>query len=253
MLIRCDKHTKEDLALWDEYEEAFDAPRAATQALSLAEERACHEIEQFAKSGNCYISVSWGKDSVVVADLAMRNGINLPIVSLRCVPSHNPYCDAVRDSILSIYDNAYYDEIIVDYGDIYSRGLTDAEQDKETDKLFFAGFKEASRKYGDRHVSGIRQYESAIRNLRVRRFGLSTEHACAPIGRWSTEAVFAYLYKYNLPVHPNYGMLGGGKWDRHRIRVAEIGDIHGNGIGRAEWENEYYQDELRRIKKYKKM
>jgi phosphoadenosine phosphosulfate reductase len=44
-------------------------------------------------------------------------------------------------------------------------------------------------------------------------------------------------------------MLGGGRWDRNYIRVAEIGDIHGNGIGRTEWESEYYNDEIRRLKK----
>ena len=70
---------------------------------------------------------------------------------------------------------------------------------------------------------------------------------CAPISAWRESDVFSYLAKNKLPVHPAYAMLGGGRWPRHRLRVAEIGDTHGTGGGRREWEQEYYGDVLRRL------
>lgn len=73
-----------------------------------------------------------------------------------------------------------------------------------------------------------------------------TAKTCRPIIDWPTEAVFAYLAHYRLPTHPNYGMLGGGRWDRGRLRVGgSVGGSDGDNFGRAEWEREYYGDLLR--------
>lgn len=82
------------------------------------------------------------------------------------------------------------------------------------------------------------------------RWGTTTTSTCAPIGFWKNDDVFAYLKKYDLPVHPNYAMLGGGRYKRESIRVAEIGDTHGSGMGRSEWEREYYPDILNKNIKY---
>ena len=66
----------------------------------------------------------------------------------------------------------------------------------------------------------------------------------AAIGALET---FGYLAAHDLPVHPAYAMLGGGRWERDRIRVASLGGRRGDGIGRAEWEREYYSDVLNRL------
>jgi phosphoadenosine phosphosulfate reductase len=79
------------------------------------------------------------------------------------------------------------------------------------------------------------------------RWGLNSPKGCSPIGRWNTADVFGYLAIHDLPIHPAYAMLGGGRWPRERLRVAEIGDTHGAGGGRAEWEKEYYQDVINRL------
>ena len=55
-----------------------------------------------------------------------------------------------------------------------------------------------------------------------------------------------YLNKYNLPIHPNYAMLGGGRYDRNNLRVDCLAGTQGNGMGRNEWEKEYYQDIVNR-------
>ncbi len=239
MLILSNRHTEKDLKLWKEYEE-MDSTFINT--LHEKEERAFEEMERFSKL-DCYIGVSWGKDSVTVADIALRGGLDIPIVHLYCIPSHNPECDKVRDEFLKLYPFCTYKEIVVDYSDIYSRNLTHHEQERLTDIEFYKGFKKA----GNRHISGVRGQESNVRTLRMKRWGLSTENTCAPIGYWSDKDVFSYLNKYNLPVHPNYAMLGGGRWNRERLRVSEIGDTNGAGGGREEWEREYYPDILNRI------
>jgi phosphoadenosine phosphosulfate reductase len=53
---------------------------------------------------------------------------------------------------------------------------------------------------------------------------------------FTVQDIFAYRYKYDLPIHPNYAILGNGQWDQKNIRVTEIGDIHGTERGLAEWE-----------------
>jgi phosphoadenosine phosphosulfate reductase len=243
MLIVTNRHTENDLQLWKEYEEidAVYIPRVSTK-----EQRSLDEIKTFSKI-NCYLGVSWGKDSVVVADIAMRGGLDITLVHLYCIPSHNPECDKVRDEFLKIYPACKYQEIIVDYSTLYAQNLCPQDQDKLTDIEWYKGFKKAGDLFGHRHISGVRGQESNVRTLRMKRWGMSTENTCAPIGYWSEQEVFSYLKKYDLPIHPNYAMLGGGRWTRERLRVAEIGDIHGTGGGRAEWEREYYPDIIARI------
>ncbi|MDR1398632.1 MAG: phosphoadenosine phosphosulfate reductase family protein [Treponema sp.] len=246
MLIISERHKKEDMELWKEYEE-LDTINSVSIKLFKKENEARDSIQDFVKDKPAYVGVSWGKDSVVVADLCLRNNINLPLVHLYCIPSHSKECDLVRDSFFKIHPHADYHEIICDYGSIYARNLSPTEQDIETDKVWYKTWKKVNHDVIDRHISGIRKEESGIRRMRMGRFGISTEHTCAPIGYWTHDDVFAYLKKYDLPVHPNYAMLGNGRWDRKNIRVAEIGDIHGTGFGRSEWEREYYPDILARL------
>ena len=240
MLITSNKHTKEDLILWKEYEEI---DLLNIEKIKHKEEKAIECVYNFVKNNDCYIGISWGKDSITVADLALRNNIKIELVHLYCIPSHNKECDKVRDYFLNTYSNVNYKEIIVNYGNVYSLNLPGNIQDKYTDRSWYKTFKKLNKK----HISGVRQEESSLRKIRMRRWGLTTDNTCAPIGYWKNENVFAYLKKYNLPVHPNYAMLGNGRYKRKNIRVAEIGDIKGRNMGRNEWEQEYYSDELNRM------
>jgi phosphoadenosine phosphosulfate reductase len=246
MLIVTDRHTEKDLQLWKEYEEIDEIN---ISKLNDKENISFSGIELFSKR-NCYLGVSWGKDSVVTADIALRGGLNIPLVHLYCIPSHNPECDKVRDAFLNIYPHCIYQEIIVDYSNLYAQNLCPQDQDRLTDIEWYKGFNKAGELFGARHISGVRGQESNVRTLRMKRWGMSTENTCAPIGYWKDEHVYAYLKEYDLPVHPNYAMLGGGRWNRDRLRVAEIGDIHGTGGGRTEWEREYYPDVLNKIQRH---
>jgi phosphoadenosine phosphosulfate reductase len=241
MLIKSSRHTEKDLKIWKEYEEM---DQLNIEKIKNKEEKAVECLKNFVNENDCYIGISWGKDSITIADLALRNNIDIELIHLFCIPSHNYECDKVRDVFLKLYPNVRYKEIIVDYNNVYLLNLPESIQDKETDKLWYKAFNNLNKK----HISGVRQEESGLRKMRMKRWGLTTKNTCCPIGYWRNKDVFAYLKKYDLPVHPNYAMLGNGRYRRENIRVAEIGDIKGRNMGRGEWEQEYYSNELNRLK-----
>lgn len=240
MLIASARHTAADLALWGELEEA-DRSTPPPDC-----ERAVAAVRDFAAAGPCHCGVSWGKDSVVVAHLCRIADPAVPLVHLRPT-NHNPDCDAVRDAYFAAFPGQLYSEVRIDYADLHARRLPHQDLDRETDRRWYAAIREGARPYRGRHILGIRADESAGRRMRQRVYGESSPHGCAPITRWSTADVFAYLAVHGLPVHPAYAMLGGGRWSRDRLRVAEIGDTRGTGGGRREWELFYYGDILRRL------
>jgi len=100
-----------------------------------------------------------------------------------------------------------------------------------------------------RSIHGVRAAESGERSLSAAVHGVATNRTCRPILRWTGPEVFAFLEQAELPVHPSYAMLGGGRWNRDRIRVGTLCGVRGGGIGRAEWEQEYYGDVVRRLQK----
>lgn len=242
MLIASHRHSEKDLSLWREYEFA-DRIHGKRPALQRKIDRSLNAIREFISRGPCYCGVSWGKDSVVVAHLVRSIDESIPLVHLR--PSnHNPDCELVRDAFAPAEP---YCEIAIDYSHI-DRTLSDLEQDRLSDIEWRAGWRTAVSMFGDHYLSGVRADESKARKLRCARWGESSLNACAPLAWWTTQDVFGYLAANNLPVHPAYACLGGGRWPRERIRTAEIGDTHGKGGGRGEWEMEYYGDTLRRSK-----
>lgn len=237
MLSQSNRHTPEDLALWAELEEA-DQVYASLPTLAKRVDRSLSALQQFLSIGGAYAGVSHGKDSTVLWHLLWRLGAQVDLWHLR--PSnHNPDCDLVRDELLRRFPMPY-SEVPIDYGDLHARQLPDHELNKLTDQRWYASIRQAGEPYSGRHILGIRADESGGRKIRMMRWGESSPNACAPIGWWSTQDVFSYLAIHNLPAHPAYACLGGGRWPRDRLRVAEIGDTRGKGGGRAEWEREYY-------------
>jgi phosphoadenosine phosphosulfate reductase len=237
MLIKSDKHTKEDLQLWNSYEEM---DKINSQKLTLIKkEKKAIECILYAYKNYGYCGVSWGKDSTVIAHLIYKSELNIPVVWIKVNPIFNPQCIDVRDNFLNKF-NIKYEEIEVNCRvskyDVHATGTLEA------------GFKKAIKKYGAWHISGVRGDESNIRTLIQMKYGLATEKTLRPISYWSAEEVFAYLYKYDLPVHPSYAMLAGGLFDREYLRVASISGKRGNGLNRELWENMYYKSEIIKAK-----
>lgn len=246
-IIICNRHTKEDLELWKKYEEAdLIFYKMNKEKLEWKENKAIEEIMNFSKN-KCYASVSWGKDSTVLAYLIWKSKLNIPIINLKIIPSQNPYCLKVKDIFLKKYKLNYI-EMIVNYNNLYAKNLSEAELDKETDKIFFNSFKKIGKIFGNMYISGIRAEESTNRMLRRKKYGVTSKNTCAPLSFWKEQDIFSFMNYYDLPIHPNYAMLGGGFWNRKYIRVAEIGDTRGRGHGRLEWEKEYYGDIVNKLK-----
>lgn len=203
-------------------------------------------LRDFARSGPCYASVSWGKDSVVLAHLAWRlrqDGLQVPLVWFPAGQLENPDSARVRDVFLEMHPGTEYRE--VDAGPASpARARVGAEGHDGAQEEFEA----AAARLGWRYASGIRAEESRSRALRMRCHGLSTERTCAPLGWWRAEDIFAYLFAQGLPVHPAYACLLDGQLDRSEVRVATIGGRRGIGRGRREWEERYYPEALADLK-----
>jgi len=236
VLIPSPRHTAIDLEVWARLEQT-DQVLAGSEHLARREEAALAELQRFAGlDGTCFVAVSWGKDSVVVAHLAVRAGLRVPFVWVRYDPSHNPDCPAVRDVFLRRFPVDYQEIVVTDTCLPAGVGWRDLTWEQDC-RLFFREADELGRR-----ILGLRARESGRRRRRARRFGCSSPSSCAPIVWWDAALVFAYLRKYDLPVHPAYAMSEGGFWDRARIRVDGIGDERGTGCGRGQWERRYYPE-----------
>jgi len=243
MLIPSERPTTQDMRLWREYSLVDESVSKDPTFLRHVEE-SLRFIEEF---GECYVSMSWGKDSVAMAHLFLRANPGAILVHMRSVDSHNPHCDDVRDCYLGQWPGQRYEEVSLDYT-LVDRDVDDDALDRETDRIWCATIRECKRRFGDRYATGIRSSESSGRRIRMMIHGSSSKNALAPIGFWSTNEVFAYLHLHDLPVHPSYACLGGGRYERNHIRVTELGDVNGRGMGRGEWEQCYYGDILNRMK-----
>lgn len=236
-LIVTARHRPEDLEHWRRCEQ-IDALNARRLAGRLATKAAAAQdvMRAFIGEGGGYLGVSWGKDSVVCAHLLHTlelEGLRYPAVWVRVRLWENPDCDRVRDAFLEGWPLRAYSEIEVDAGEDRAGGTS------------AVGFAEAAQRHGARHVSGVRGAESRIRRIVMARHGEASATTCRPIGRWSTEEVFAYLAIHGLPIHPAYGYTMGGLFDRMRLRTASLGGERGSGHGRGGWERAYYDAELR--------
>jgi len=247
-LIRVAEHSPRDIRYWERCERV-DALNAQRLPLARMQSRALDDMEAFVAAGDCVAGTSWGKDSTVlahlVAELARGRGVRgVRLYWTRIEPVANPHCVAVRDAFLA--EHGAHVDYVEARGECVLPQLgpdTDhAARWQPMDDAYHAATREAfgAGYWSLRRMSGIRAEESTTRRIRVARWGVVSATACAPIGRWTAEHVFAYLHAHRLPVHPAYAMTLGGMLDRHRLRVACLGGPEGTGHGRAEWERRYY-------------
>lgn len=241
-LIESPRFQPGDVEHWRSFERD-DAIWSRTDAFLRQCRLALESIVDFAEKGPCYAGTSWGKDSTVLAHLvwcaAEEMGTTIPLVHVDCQPINNPDCRGVRERFLERWPTEYH-EIVVHCIRNNDAPSHDYREGWHATGTIEQGFAVARRRFGARHISGVRGQESAGRRKRMRTYGISTDRTCAPIGYWSARDVWAYLYAHDLPVHPAYAMSMGGALDRDRLRVAFLGLRHGEGVGRREWEQTYY-------------
>ncbi|APT92900.1 hypothetical protein CPHO_08375 [Corynebacterium phocae] len=217
--------------------------------MATKEHKALTRIREWADSGPGVCSVSWGKDSTVVAHLTAISGVDVPIVWVRSDPYEMPESEDVRDAFLTMHPNIRYEERVATLRNP-KRGEPGYEQHQMN----------PNRKHQDvlkeniteRYISGVRAQESRMRRQSARWHGAVSKNTCRPILDWTGEDVFAYLAAHNLPVHPAYAMSYAGTLDRRWIRVHplcshhEESGIHGRDM--ASWEDDYYGDYISRAR-----
>lgn len=210
--------------------EAGDIRRSRSGRVDYLAAESAQHVREFIAAGCAYVSVSWGKDSVVVAHLARSVAPGLYLVHGEFPGHENPDSAAVADEFLGGWPMPY-SEIECQWTDPTTRHV-------QTDR-WARPMRDA---HGPRRIMGIRAQESGTRKMSAGVHGIATSNVCRPILNWSTLDVFAYLARHDLPVHPAYAMSRGGTIDRESLRVDVIGDVHGAERGRADWERHYYPD-----------
>lgn len=243
-LIPSDRHRPDDLELWGEFESA-DRIRGASDRVRRLEDRSIAEIREFVADGATHLCWSGGKDSTALLGVAERAGLlpSLPVVWFRAMPKHNPDVPRVMEAIQSRFGIRVD---VIDYESPYPIRMTSLQAEEVASRNFLAACRGYDRDHG-RRIIGVRADESRVRRIKMRTWGLSSPNSCTPLGWWTGEDVFGYLAIRNLPVHPAYAMLGGGRWPREHLRIDALGGERGDERGRRDWELEYYGDVLRRL------
>ena len=244
MLIASPRHTEKDLIHW-RHLLAQDYLHMRSKTYRTHVDQTKSIIDEFvSRKERFYISISWGKDSVVLADMMWKAGARCKYIYVRNLAREPEGNIEVRDTCLQLYPQMDYQEISYDYADADETYFDRKGRPHKWQNIL----SELQQDYGC-HVTGIRYDESAKRKRRFIFNGIETVNSFAPF-RWINCAdIFAYLLENDLPVHPNYAMTGGGIWDKYRIRVAAIGNKEGDGMGRLQWEQRYYLDILNRVNK----
>jgi phosphoadenosine phosphosulfate reductase len=221
MLIDSTRLTEEDRSAWAALSRSFRQP---SWEIMRRVEKAKRIIEDTLSRGKAYVSVSWGKDSLVVAHLTRMVDPNIPLVWLRLVGVENPEQFSTRDAYLTEYPSNYIElkEKAIDEGGSDWTTLTNRVQG-----------------YGIR-IAGIRAAESSLRSISMGVHGYSTTNTCRPIIDWSTKDVFAYLLHFDVPIPATYAMSNGGRLNIERLRTDFLGDEQGRDLGRRDWERNYF-------------
>lgn len=229
MLIDSLRITAADRAAWQRIS-AVDPIWAQTGAFRRAVERARSRVQRFVARGAGYASVSWGKDSLVLAHLVAIEAPSVPVVWVEVEGRCPPECHAVMAVFARRYPN------------VALHVRREAPDGAVHPKL--RGFAWAVAEFGRPYLSGVRGAESSARR-QAQRAGAERRWAVMPILDWSARDVWAYLALHDLPIHPVYAMTLGGRLDRDQLRMGTIGGDRGRGWGRAEWEQHYYPEMMR--------
>lgn len=241
MLIQCYRIKPGDLQRWYADEE-YDCLLSTIKAdkLHAKAEKSKEVIAEFL-SEKAFISMSWGKDSVLATWLTWQacreNKITMPVIAYSKVDGDrkaNPDCDLVKTFFLDKWPSPYIENYFNTYD--YPNSSRDLH------------FELLTKEVGtERRITGIRNSESQRRSTRFKTKGFSTKNTCAPLSLWTTEDVFCYSFMMGLPLHPVYAMNGQGAWDRKDLRVHSIGGIAGCEFSRRSWECAYYPELINQI------
>jgi 3'-phosphoadenosine 5'-phosphosulfate sulfotransferase (PAPS reductase)/FAD synthetase len=213
-------------------------------------------IQQAASLGKTAVSTSWGKDSVVLCDLAIEAlGQGIDLVHL-ATPYELPGYDdviahfAARAHVITVPSSKTLAE--------YVEWLRDIGLDCERTKLRRAGVDvkrsrgEAAMSRYDVRLLGMRTEESKGRRMHVRFHGVTYRHADGhwssnPLARWTVRDVWAHImarglqYNHRIYDAETHGLM------REKIRNSGWLTIPGCEDTRVAWLRRHFPEQYRML------
>lgn len=180
------------------------------------------------------VSVSWGKDSIVLLHLCATVYPNITALHGRYgnINEHIADTDRVRDAMLMLLPDIDYHEIpIAGEWDMFERAggafgipVTDAQKQAYkwwVDNKWSAKSADALAKHGKNgSFVGMRQEESKARRMTIAKRGKDYTKAngdkmCLPLAHWTGKDIWAYIFSHNLPYLTAYD---NANTNRERVR-----------------------------------
>lgn len=163
-----------------------------------------------------YVSVSGGKDSAVVADLAWRVDHHVAMISWQDDdldwPETTTHLERLRRergwSLGIAHRRGNWDIIVRDgrspylYDYNHDRRLWGSAREAAPYDLVLLGLR-AEESAGRAHNAAVRGKSYDVRRNH-HQFGRARQHVCCPLQYWSGEMVLAYLLEREVPWHPVY-------------------------------------------------
>ena len=194
----------------------------------------------------CYISISWGKDSTVLLHLAhsVLQAVNAISVQYGtpCGDDWNiepcdrwPDLTVVRDEFLARYPVNYYERFVESFWYLCERynccPITvdmsgGGKNIDKVEKIFLKSFStaidnEANRRHFSGNIMGMRRDESRNRQRHFAMRGHTYYNAdrsfwcCNPLYDWTGDDIWTYIVKHDLPYSELYDASG---FDRNTLR-----------------------------------
>jgi 3'-phosphoadenosine 5'-phosphosulfate sulfotransferase (PAPS reductase)/FAD synthetase len=199
------------------------------------------------------ISVSWGKDSLVLLDL-WRSYVLPESPTTRAVHFHfDPISPDDSTKVQDLYLDAYpevrerYHRVEFDVP--YREGTWQHAEAVARDLSQLPDIYTSPRA---QIATGVRGQESAARRMRVARLGTGSGKQgkmIAPLANWRDEDVWGYIAHHGIPIPPVYAWTCRRAVQPLSARFSELGGSQGASHGRIGLERAFYQRDFSRISK----
>lgn len=229
----------------------MDMPQIVPPRLPHRTEVALERVSQWiGRHPGAWVSLSGGKDSAVVAHLALTVAPTTPLVFFDSGLEY-PQTYAYLDQVAAHYPHttihtvkARPDALTVlrDSG-AWEHGTAITTPDNALyNALILHPLIATHATHGAHNLYGLRQQESTARRILLRKTAGNvtkqltkdaTLTSDAPIHQWTWQEVWAYTEHHGLPTNPLYKQLAALGVARSRSRVAHI--IDGDGLDKSRW------------------
>lgn len=231
---------------------------AKTQAFMRHVNTATRELEHAATLGRVVVSMSWGKDSCALGDLACRVLGRVDMMHMACahelpggerVVEHFEQRATIHElpPLNSLEESVEWLKIV---------GLPHERERGAHQRIIQTRKRDRGEDWATDHgyavtVLGMRAEESVVRRRLFARRGLTYQRASGhwasnPLGWWKVQDVWAYLVSRGVPWHPLYDAETHG-YTRERLRNGGWLYTDGAPDGWVVWLRHHYPEQYRAL------